>query len=155
MGRQMTTAPDERDTGGTGLGHREVRMTRTARGELDVANGRGGVLHLGSGEDDSFTPVELLLAAIAGCSAVDVDFITGKRAEPTSFDVVSAGTKASDEHGNHLTDIEVTFTVRFPEGEGGDRAREMLPRAVAMSHDRLCTVSRTVILGTPVTMRVD
>jgi putative redox protein len=147
----MTTQPPE--TGGTGTGHREVRMTRTARGEFDVTNQRGGILHLGSGEDASFTPVELLLAAIAGCSAVDVDFITGKRADPDSFDVVCSGTKVRDEDGNRLADIEVTFTVRFPDGDGGDRAREMLPRAVRMSHDRLCTVSRTVRLGTPVTMR--
>ncbi|MGL5850041.1 MAG: OsmC family protein [Phycicoccus sp.] len=147
----MTT--EHRETGGTGTGRREVRMTRTARGEFDVTNERGGILHLGSGEDASFTPVELLLAAIAGCSAVDVDFITGKRAEPDAFDVVSAGTKVRDEHGNHLTDIEVTFTLRFPAGPDGDRAREMTPRAIRMSHDRLCTVSRTVILGTPITMR--
>ena len=40
--------------------------------------------------------------------------------------------------------------MTFPEGEDGDRAREMLPKAIAMSHDRLCTVSRTVVLGTPV-----
>ena len=40
--------------------------------------------------------------------------------------------------------------MSFPEGEAGDRAREMLPKAIAMSHDRLCTVSRTVVLGTPI-----
>ena len=28
--------------------------------------------------------------------------------------------------------------------------REMLPKAIAMSHERLCTVSRTVIRGTPI-----
>jgi uncharacterized OsmC-like protein len=43
--------------------------------------------------------------------------------------------------------------VTFPEGEAGDRAREMLPKSIQMSHDRLCTVSRTVLLGTPITMR--
>ncbi|MGL4745064.1 MAG: OsmC family protein [Dermatophilaceae bacterium] len=143
----------EQETGGTGLGHREVRMTRTGRGEFDVTNGRGGILHLGNGDDESFTPVELLLTALAGCSAVDVDFITGKRAEPVSFEARASGTKVRDERGNRLDDIDVTFTVRFPGGEAGDRAREMLPRAVRMSHDRLCTVTRTVVLGTPVTMR--
>lgn len=144
---------DEAQTGGTGLGHRSVELTRTGRGEFTVRNARGGTIHIGSGESADFTPVELLLTAIAGCSAVDVDFITGRRAEPTSFHVRSEGEKQKDERGNFLSDIEVTFTVRFPEGEGGDRAREMLPRAIEQSHDRLCTVSRTVQLGTPVTMR--
>jgi uncharacterized OsmC-like protein len=144
----------EEQTGGTGPGHRSVRLTRTARGEFDAVNVRGGRLHLGTGESADFTPVELLLTAIAGCSAVDVDFITGKRAEPTSFEVVSEGEKLKDpELGNHMGDLRVTFTVSFPEGADGDPAREMLPKSIAMSHDRLCTVSRTVLLGTPIEMR--
>jgi uncharacterized OsmC-like protein len=48
----------------------------------------------------------------------------------------------------------VEFTVAFPEGEAGDAARAMLDRSVQMSHDRLCTVSRTVEVGTPVTARL-
>lgn len=130
-------------------------MTRTGKGTYAVTNVRGGTISIGGGETDDFTPVELLLTAIAGCSAVDVDFITGKRAEPTSFEVQSDGEKVRDEDGNHLQDIVVTFRVAFPEGDDGDRARDMLPKAVAMSHDRLCTVSRTVQLGTPVTMRTE
>lgn len=140
-------------TGGTGTGHREVRMSRREKGVYEVTNARGGRITIGGGgESSDFTPVELLLVAIAGCSATDVDFITSKRAEPESFEVLASGTKDRDEHGNHMSDLQVTFTVRFPEGSDGDRARDMLPKAVTMSHDRLCTVSRTVQLGTPITM---
>ena len=146
-----TTEP----TGGTGLGHRTVGLNRLAQGEYEVSNVRGGTIRLGNGHSTDFTPVELLLAALAGCSAVDVDVVTSRRAEPLSFTASASGAKATDPtKGNHMTDLEVTFTVRFPEGDDGDRAREMLPRAVAMSHDRLCTVSRTVQLGTPVRLRV-
>jgi uncharacterized OsmC-like protein len=49
----------------------------------------------------------------------------------------------------------VTFHVEFPEGPEGDRARAILPRAVRLSHDRLCTVSRTVERGTPVTSTIE
>jgi hypothetical protein len=63
-------------------------------------------------------------------------------------------TDFSDELGNRLTDLVVTFSVAFPDGEPGDRARAILPRAVKTSHDRLCTVSRTVEIGTPVTATV-
>lgn len=143
----------EPETGGTGPGFRSVTLERTSHGELDVTNVRGGTIHIGTGKTDDFTPVELLLAAIAGCSAVDVDYITAKRAEPTEFSVTSTGNKVRDEQGNHLEDLEVTFRIRFPEGADGDRARDMLPRAIAQSHDRLCSVSRTVQIGTPVTMR--
>ncbi len=142
-------------TGRSGPGWREVRLQRTGPGTFTVTNIRGGQIPLGAGDSEDFTPVELLLAAIVGCSAVDVDAITGKRAEPLAFDALSVGEKVRDDGGSHLSGLEVTFTVRFPEGADGDRAREMLPRAVAMSHDRLCTVSRTVQRGTEVTMTVE
>jgi len=45
--------------------------------------------------------------------------------------------------------------VRFPDDEGGDAARALLPEAVNRSHDRLCTVSRTVELGTAVDTRIE
>jgi len=40
-------------------------------------------------------------------------------------------------------------------GEGGDAARTILPDAVKKSHDRLCTVSRTIEAGTPVSTRIE
>lgn len=142
-------------TGGTGQGHRRITLQRNRLGHYEALNVRGGAISIGSGESEEFTPVELLLAAIAGCSAVDVDHITSRRAEPLEFTVGAEGEKtSSDEAGNHLTDLRLTFTVRFPEGDDGDKAREMLPRSVRTSHDRLCSVSRTIELGTSVEMRV-
>jgi putative redox protein len=145
MGYRMTE-----ETGGTGLGHRSISMERVSKGVFDVINVRGGTMRIGAGDSADFTPVELLLTAIAGCSAVDVDFITVKRAEPETFTVEASGEKLRDDAGNHLGDLEVRFSVTFPPGDAGESAREMLPRAIAMSHDRLCTVSRTVELGTPI-----
>ena len=129
---------------------RRIGLTKIGEGRYKATNGRGGVLPVGSGGDPDFTPVELLLAAIAGCSAIDVDLITGKRAGATAFEVVAEGDKIRDEQGNHLVNLRVTLDVRFPDDEDGDRAREMLPRAVEMSRDRLCTVGRTVQLGAPI-----
>jgi uncharacterized OsmC-like protein len=140
----------EQETGGTGLGHRSVSLARVSKGVFDVTNVRGGTMRIGDGESADFTPVELFLASIAGCSAVDVDFITVKRAEPESFTVEMSGEKLRDEDGNHMGDLRLRFSVTFPEGEAGDRARDMLPKAIEMSHDRLCTVTRTVVLGAPV-----
>ena len=139
-------------TGGTGKGHRSVEISRIEKGLYEVTNVRGGRIRMGGGGDtDDFTPVELLLAAIAGCSGTDVDFITSKRAEPVAFTVTGEGEKVRDAEGRNTMDgLRVTFAIRFPEGEDGDRAREMLPKAIEMSHDRLCTVTRTVVAGTPV-----
>ena len=130
---------------------RAVDLVKIGDRRYKAVNRRGGQLPIGSGgEDPDFTPVELLLAAIAGCSAIDVDLITQKRAEATVFRVHAAGEKIRDELGNRLVDLLLTFDVEFPEGEGGDEARRVLPDAMAKSRDRLCTVSRTVAVGTPV-----
>jgi putative redox protein len=133
---------------------RAVDIERTGPGEYVVRNARGGTMTIGSGGSDAFTPVELLLAAIGCCTAIDVDLITTKRAEPDRFEVRVTGDKIRDEGGNRMTNLAVEFIVTFPEGAGGDAAREALPRSVRMSHDRLCTVSRTVELGTPVTTTI-
>ncbi|GAA1570073.1 OsmC family protein [Kribbella sancticallisti] len=131
---------------------RQVHFERTAGNTYEVRNLRGGSLTVGSGGGTDFTPVELFLAAIGVCTAIDVDTVTSRRAEPTEFRAVVSGDKLRDpEQGNRMENLVVDFTVTFPEGEDGDKAREALPRALKMSHDRLCTVSRTVELGTPVT----
>lgn len=133
--------------------HRHVSLSRDDTGQYTVTNAHGGTLSLG--REGDFTPVELLLAGIAGCTSVDVDHLTVRRAVPESFVVDVDAQKVADEQGNHLQDITVTFRIVYPEGEGGDRARAILPDIVRKSHDRLCTVSRTVEIGTPITTTID
>ena len=135
--------------------HRTVTITRTSVGRYCAVNSRGATLEFGTGDVDDFTPVELFLAAIGGCTAVDVDILTTRRAEPESFVVQVGGEKVRDEGGSRMEGLSVTFGVSFPSGEGGDAARALLPGAVKRSHDRLCTVSRTVELGTPVATRIE
>jgi uncharacterized OsmC-like protein len=133
--------------------HRRITIERLDEGVYLARNARGDQLRFGSRDPHGFSPVELLLTAIAGCSAVDVDVVTGRRCAPEAFraqvdaDVVRYG-------GNILQDIELTFRVRFPPGPDGDAAREVLPRIVRTSHDRTCTVSRTIEGGVPVRVRI-
>ena len=104
--------------------HRMVTITRTSAGRFTAVNGRGGILEFGTGDALDFTPVELFLAAIGGCTAVDVDILTTRRAEPETFVVQVDGEKNEGrEGGNRMEDLSVTFRLRFPEGEGGDAAR--------------------------------
>ncbi|WP_026454715.1 OsmC family protein [Saccharomonospora iraqiensis] len=135
---------------------RSVSIERVSTGRYVARNARGGTLPLSSNDDADFSPVELLLAAIGGCTAVDTDVVTSRRAEPTEFTVTVSGDKVQDkETGNRMENLAVTFRVAFPEGDDGDRARDVLPRTVRLSHDKLCTVSRTVELGTPVDVSVE
>lgn len=126
---------------------RSVDLQKVGEHRFKAVNARGGVLTLGHGDDPDFTPVELLLAALAGCSALDVDFITGKRAPFATFAARAEGEKVRDAGGNHLVGLTVTFDVTFPDGAAGDAAREVLESAIQRSQDRLCTVGRTIALG--------
>jgi putative redox protein len=135
--------------------HRQVTLERVDTGVYRATNPRGAQITFGSMAEDGFSPVELLLAAIGGCSAVDVDVVTGRRAEPDRFEVVVEAEKIRDDVGNILRDIRMTYRITFPDGPDGDKARDMVPRAAKASHDRTCTVSRTIEAGTPVTVHID
>jgi uncharacterized OsmC-like protein len=135
---------------------RSVTIERIGKGRYRLENVRGGWIEIGEGADTNFTSVELLLAAIGGCTSTDVDYLTSRRCQPNRFAVTVSGDKIRDsEVGNRMENLEVSFMVEFPEDEAGDAARDVLPRAVRRSHDRLCTVSRTVETPSPITTVVN
>ncbi len=134
--------------------HRTVTVRRVASGRFAVTNDRGGEITFGTGEGTDFTPTELLLAATGGCTAIDIDILTSRRAEPDAFEVAVDAEKIRDAEGNRLTDIVITFRLAFPATGQGDEARAILPDVVRKSHDKLCTVGRTIELGTPIATRI-
>jgi putative redox protein len=135
--------------------HRSLSVERVAAGRFAAVNSRGGRILFGMGDNVEFTPTELLLVAIGGCTAIDIDLLTSRRAEPESFEIVVDADKIRDEGGNHLANVQVTYRISFPAGADGDKARGVLPEAVRQSHERLCTVGRTVELPTPITTRIE
>ena len=136
-------------------GFRRVHVQRVASRHYRAVNAEGSRVEFGQGEG-LLTPVELLLAAVAGCSAVDVDVVTSRRSEPEEFTVEATGVKGTDETGGSLMkDVELSFRVRFPEDEAGQKAASMVQRLVKLSQEKDCTVSRTVEHPTPVRMHVE
>ncbi len=130
--------------------HRNLSVERVAPGRFAAVNSRGGRITFGTGDGEDFTPTELLLVAIGGCTAIDIDILTSRRSEPEAFEIAVDADKVRDSGGNHLANVEITYRITFPAGEAGDNARAILPEAVRQSHERLCTVGRTVELATPI-----
>jgi uncharacterized OsmC-like protein len=130
--------------------HRRVTLERVDEGIYQPRNARARELRIGSKDPDGFSPVELFMASIAACTAVDIDIVTGRRSAADTFESRIDATYVRDDLGNRLEDIELTFHIRFPEGEAGDAARAILPKVAQTSHDKTCTVSRTVEIGTPI-----
>lgn len=85
------------------------------------------------GDDDGFRPMELLAVGLAGCTAMDVISILGKkRQEVTGFEVqVHAGRAA--EHPKVITDAIIEY---FVTGRSLDEAA--LLRAIELSAIRYC-----------------
>jgi putative redox protein len=135
--------------------HRSLTVERVGAGRFEAVNSRGGRILFGTGDNEEFTPTELLLIAIGGCTAIDIDILTSRRSEPELFEIAVDADKIRDESGNHLANIEVTYRITFPAGEAGDKARGVLSEAVRQSHDRLCTVGRTVELATPIATTIE
>lgn len=132
-----------------------VTVNRISLGHYTATNQAGAQLTFGEGEDE-FSPVELLLVALAGCTGMDVDYLTSRRAEPEAFEIAVNAEKVKDVvDGNVLADLTVTFRLRFPEGPDGDRARIALPAAVQRSHARLCTVGRTIERPTVIETQIE
>lgn len=126
-----------------------VEITRVAENRYRAVGANGTTLEFGRGEG-LLTPVELLLAAIAGCSAIDVDTVTSRRTEPTRFTARASGTRINEDGASRLADIGVDFDLAFPDDDAGRTAAGMVERLVRLSHDKHCTVSRTVEHATPV-----
>ncbi|WGW13226.1 OsmC family protein [Saxibacter everestensis] len=132
---------------------RSIDLTRVAQNHYRAEAPSGASVEFGSGEG-LMTPVELLLAAIAGCSSIDVDTVTSRRTEPTRFTVKAAGEKLDEDGASRLEAIELSFDITFLNDADGQRAKDRVEKLVTLSHDKYCTVSRTVEHGTPVSFHI-
>jgi uncharacterized OsmC-like protein len=112
-------------------------------------NERGAEVRLGrSGAEGAFSPAELLQIAAAGCSAVTAEeLITRRVGEDAKFRVtVNADRRAG---ASELDAVHVAFDVDVSTLAADQR--EALAGAVDRAIERLCTVSRTLKKGIPVT----
>ncbi|MEU7782943.1 OsmC family protein [Amycolatopsis sp. NPDC049159] len=112
-------------------------------------NDRGAEVRLGrAGAEGAFSPAELLQIAAAGCSAVTAEeLITRRIGEDSKFRV--SVTADRREGASELDAVHVVFDVDVSTLAADQR--EALAGAVDRAIERLCTVSRTLKKGIPVT----
>ena len=89
-------------------------------------------------------PSDLLLMAVASCSAFDVVEILGKQREPLEdLKVICSGDQKS-EPPYTFTCIQIHYQVR------GHVNRDRLERAIHLSEDKYCSVVNTLRPGVPI-----
>ena len=87
-------------------------------------------------------PTDLVLAALAGCTAMDVvDILAKKRQAVDRYSVEVSGTQR-EKAPNVFLDITVTHVVE------GDVATAAVIRSIELSATRYCTVSAQIAAGT-------
>lgn len=130
-----------------------VEVTRTGTRTFEASNPRGARALVGPETAEGvFTPGELLLAAVAACVGVTTENLVVRRAgEDAPFRVHADRTKESDDAHEFATvtaDLDVDLSAL------DDEQRAALATAVERAVEKLCTVSRTLKKGVPVTLTV-
>ncbi len=100
-------------------------------------NNMGGSIQMGMLEDQSgMSPMELLLAGLAGCTGIDVALILEKkRLVLKDFRVIVRG-KRGDTHPKVYTDIEIEYLLW---GEG--LPEKAIEQAIQLSEEKYCSAS--------------
>ena len=101
---------------------------------------------MGGGDCSAFTPLQLLLASLAGCSGNTMALLLRRHEQQVSGLEVRAVGARRDEHPTVLTAIDLEFTVR---GTGLDE--DVIQRSLAVAEEHLCPVWAMLKDGTPIT----
>ncbi|HSH00895.1 MAG TPA: OsmC family protein [Anaerolineae bacterium] len=92
-----------------------------------------------SGPDTGTSPMEMLLASAAACSAMDIVHVLRKKREDlTGFSININGQRA-DSHPQVFTAAHITFTFR-----GRNLNPKAVERAIQLSQETYCSVSITL-----------
>ncbi|MEU0794028.1 OsmC family protein [Amycolatopsis sp. NPDC005961] len=126
-----------------------LEVQRDGKHSFVGRNDRGAEVRLGrTGAEGAFSPAELLQIAAAGCSAVTAEeLITRRVGEDAKFRVTVSADRR--EGASELDAVHVAFDVDVSTLAADQR--EALAGAVDRAIERLCTVSRTLKKGIPVT----
>jgi len=110
-----------------------------ARGRVDARTEQGQLIAMDGdpphGDDAAAGPKEALLAALAGCTAIDVAAILRKKQQRASTYEIAVSAESAEEHPRVFT--SVTVEHRFT----GEIEPEAIRRSIELSSTRYCPVS--------------
>ena len=128
-----------------------IDVDRTGRHEFVARNDRGAEVRIGrTGQAGSFNPVELLLAAAAGCVAVTAEELVLRRAGEISLRATATDIRPSGAHQLDGVDVALDVDLSALDTEAQEEVRAIVQRAV----DALCTVTRTLKRSAAAELRI-
>jgi putative redox protein len=97
---------------------------------MDAAKDNGG-------QDSGSRPKPLLLAALTGCSGMDVASILKKMREPLSWFQLKVDAESSQEHPKKYTQIKLTYQFKKADKLNPDNVQ----KACQLSQEKYCGVN--------------
>jgi putative redox protein len=102
------------------------------------------------GSNKGVRPMQMLLMGLGGCSAIDIVMILKKQRQVISdFQITIDGEREADKEPSLWKAIQIHFKLK------GEIDKEKAERAVQLSMDKYCSVSKTLeIAGASITYKV-
>ena len=121
-------------TGSKNVVSAKLHHSDALRFNVDVG-GRG--IELDSAEEmgNAFSPMELFLVALAGCTAMDVQWILGRQRQKVDrFDMTVSGTRR-EEDPRYYESIDINYNLA-----GSELRKDAVERAIRLSQEKYCSV---------------
>jgi putative redox protein len=101
------------------------------------------------GEDQGVRPKQLMLAALAGCTGMDVISILRKmKVEPESFNI-KVEADVTEEHPKHYNKMHVIYELK-----GKNLPLDKIQKAVELSQEKYCGVSAAYKKAMPLSWEI-
>ena len=110
-------------------------VARNERGQSTEINAT-----VAEGKARGITPMELLIMALGGCTAIDVVNILQKQREELTHLTVEVSGERKDEPPRSFHKIHVQYSV-----EGRDLEETKVQRAIKLSEEKYCSVRATLM----------
>jgi putative redox protein len=134
-------------------------VTKTATVRLQTVDGQGMRFNARMGEYSCTldtgaeaqgpTPMDVILAALGGCTGMDViGILRKKRQEITGYEVEVIGERRMNEHPKLYTKVEIVHRVR-----GRNVNPAAVEEAIRLSDTKYCSVHAMLHHGVPITSR--
>lgn len=112
-----------------------LKRNEALRLKAEVTDGRGLELNSAKEMGNAFTPMELFLFSVAGCTAMDVIWILERsRQKVDNFEISARGTRREEDPMYYET-IDLEYRI------WGDQIRkDTVERAIRLSQNKYCSV---------------
>jgi putative redox protein len=127
---------------------KEINTTWDGADGYYAGNKSGAVVLMGKDKDGKpgTSPMEILLAGLAGCTGMDIiDILRKKRQLPTEFKIKVRGNQKIDSYPKLYTEFQVEYLLW-----GENLIAKDVEQAIRLSEEKYCSVGGTLAKAGPI-----